>query len=147
MGYTNSRVIRLRFPDRDGLIVRMRPMKMKTLRWFIRNGPAVAALEGSKPSELTEEQAGLLAHLFDLFAEHLISWNLEDEDEDGNRTPVPATAEGVDSQEAVFVQEMTSYWQQACTAVAPPLSQGSPNGGPSPEGNAATEPPSLSLAN
>jgi hypothetical protein len=148
MGYTNSRVIRLRFPDRDGLIVRMRPLTMGTMRWFIRNGPALAALEGMKPSELTDDQAGMLAHLFEIFAEHLMSWNLEDEDsETGERTPVGTALDGVDSQEPAFIQEIMNHWMATCTAVAPPLSQGSPNGGPSPEGNAQTEPPSLSLAN
>jgi hypothetical protein len=147
MGYTNTRIIRLRFPDRDGLIVRMRPMTMKTMRWFIRNGPALARLDGMKPSELTDEQAGLLDHMFEIFAEHLLTWNLEDEAEDGSRASVPANLDGVDTQEPAFIQEIMGHWQRACTEVAPPLSPGSPNGGLSPEVSEATEPPSPSLAN
>lgn len=59
------------------------------------------------------------------FAEVLLSWNLEDEDGE----PVPATFEGLRSQEFELVNTVIMKWMDAVAGVSPPLDQPA-SGGP-----------------
>jgi hypothetical protein len=62
---------------------------------------------------------------FQEFAEHLVSWNLQ---EDG--VPIPATLEGVNSQDSMFILRLARAWQEALSGVGSPLPHGSSNGRP-----------------
>lgn len=56
--------------------------------------------------------------LFERFADQALrSWNLEEEDADGERTPVPATLAGLLSQEIDFVFEIIDAWTDTIAGV------------------------------
>ena len=63
------------------------------------------------------------------FGEHLVSWNLDDDDE----KPIPATPEGMQSADQGLIRSLQSAWLQAVVGVhdADPLPQSSPSGEPS----------------
>ena len=61
--------------------------------------------------------------LFRRFAEHLIEWNVDDD----NDEPVPATFEGVKTQELPFVQEVIRAWMDAIASI-PKTQQNDSNG-------------------
>ena len=79
------------------------------------------------------EQDGLGADaardMFRQFASLLVSWNVEDDD----GQPVPATYEGVITQEPEFIQELIRMWLVNMTQAPPPLPAGSSSGATSPE--------------
>ncbi|MCX4703860.1 hypothetical protein [Streptomyces sp. NBC_01373] len=63
------------------------------------------------------------------FAKRLVSWNLEDDDDQ----PLPATPEGLRMVDTSLVTALKEAWLQSITGVhaADPLPQSSPSGGPS----------------
>lgn len=67
------------------------------------------------------------AELIARFAQHLVDWNLEDED----GVPVPATAEGLNSQDFDLVIAVIMQWMDAVAGVSAPLARPSPGGVPS----------------
>lgn len=74
--------------------------------------------------------------LFEVFAGALVSWNLEDEHDQ----PVPATYEGVVSQDMDFVLEIIMAWIGAMSSVDTPLPGALNSGGTSPEASLPMEP-------
>lgn len=76
--------------------------------------------------ELSAEEA---RQMFAGFASLLVSWNVETEDDE----PVPATYEGVASQEPDFIKAIVTMFYETVAAAPPPLPGGSPSGGSSPE--------------
>jgi hypothetical protein len=64
------------------------------------------------------------AKLIQIFAAHLVSWNVEDAD----GAPVPATLEGVDSQDTGLIVQLISAWQQALVTAPPTSPRQLPNG-------------------
>jgi hypothetical protein len=83
-------------------------------------------MESTPKSEI----AGKLRDLFAPFAKVIVSWNLIDDDDE----PVPASLDGLMSQDPQFVGEILGYYTQAMTQAPPPLPAASPSGGGSPEG-------------
>ncbi|HEY5396219.1 MAG TPA: hypothetical protein VIL16_12560 [Trebonia sp.] len=75
--------------------------------------------------ELSAQQA---REMFAGFAELLVSWNVETEDD----RPVPVTYEGVASQEPDFIKEIIAAFYANVAAAPPPLPGASPSGGSSP---------------
>lgn len=75
----------------------------------------------------TEDDLAEIDNLFDEFAKVLVSWNLEDEDGDGKRTPVPPTLEGMHSQDLTLVRQIIWSWMEAVAGISAPLGQ--PSGG------------------
>lgn len=63
--------------------------------------------------------------LFGLFDEVLVSWNVETEAGE----PVPASKDGLLSQDPEFVMTVIGAWAEAMTKAPPPLPKGS-SGGP-----------------
>jgi len=119
MGYRRSpKAYRLKFEDPDlaGLEVTARSLPLGD---FLK----VAELAGTGAGN-GMKSAG---QLFAAFASALVEWNLEDDD----GQPVPATLEGVHSQELDFMMTVVMAWIQAMSAVDTPLPGGSPNGVPS----------------
>ena len=109
---------RLRFedPDLDGLVVTARSLPIGTF------------LEVTELSALPQDDpasAKAASQMIRVFAGSLVEWNLEDEHGD----PVPATYEGVCTQELDFVMTIITAWMQAMADVNPNLPQTS-RGGP-----------------
>lgn len=67
--------------------------------------------------------------IFDVFARHLVAWNLEDE----NDQPVPPTVDGMKAQELDFVLAVISHWIEAISSVSRELGKASKTGGTSAE--------------
>jgi hypothetical protein len=62
--------------------------------------------------------------ILELFANHLVSWDLEDL----AGQPVPATREGMDTQERPLIAQLVSAWQTAMVSVPNRSSTSSSNG-------------------
>lgn len=134
MGYKVQRtILRLVFEGKhEGLIVEAYAPPLG----FLENAMKMAPLVGKRTDQMTQEDLALVTGVFGGFAEYLISWNLERDDD----TPVPATAEGVRSQDVGFVMEIVQAWLENAGEVAPPLAPPSSSGKPSLEGSLPMEP-------
>lgn len=116
MGFKRKRKLyKLTFadPDMDGLQVTMHAI------------PVGVVLELQAASEKTDGNA----RLFEIMSEALVEWNLENED----GTPVPATKEGVMTQDMDFVMAIITSWTEAISGVSAPLASGSTSGETFPE--------------
>jgi hypothetical protein len=80
--------------------------------------------------------------MVDLFAERLISWNLEDEADQ----PVPATLDGIRDQDDDLILALIARWQEAMRGVPAPLDGASPSGETTAAESRLAELPSESLA-
>lgn len=80
-------------------------------------------------SDYNEEELKELNSIFELFAKHLSSWNLEVPK--GN--PIPPTNEGIDSQPTSFILRIIGGWLQAVVGIGNPLGLSSNDIKPSPE--------------
>ena len=123
-GYVRKRrVYRLRFEDEEleGLVVKVRSTSVGGLLEFM------GFLAMGTDDEPTAEDVAKVAALFEGFAEVLVEWNVEGED----GQPVPATLEGVRTQDADFVMDIMRVWFQAVTQPPAPLPATSSAGGPS----------------
>jgi hypothetical protein len=124
-GYRRARnILKLRFEEEEfnGLEVMMKPVDVG----MYLNIAHLAKIVGS---QVRPEDMDRLNDLFVAFADHLISWNLEEED----GTPVPATFEGVKSYEIDFMLRIIGAWLSTVGGVPRPLGKASPNGESSPE--------------
>lgn len=130
-GYVRQRkVYRLRFADEDmaGLVVQARSAPVGQ---FL----GLAKLAELKGGDFKSEDAAKIDELFRGFAACLVDWNLEDED----GTPVPATLEGIYTQETDFVLQIIFAWIEAIAGVSVPLGPRSSDGGRSLEGSMPME--------
>jgi hypothetical protein len=127
---------RLRFEGTslDGLVVVMESVQIATMLQI--------AEMASLADELTPEGLQSLGVMFELLAEALIEWNLEEED----GTPVPATIDGVKSLDLGDAMLLIKEWMGAIGGVDRPLDQGSTGGGPSAVASLPMEPLSASQA-
>jgi hypothetical protein len=99
-------------PEEDGLIVRMRAIRIGKVRSLMK-----AMSSQSESDESLDE-------MFALLLEGLVSWNLEDE----NGVPVPATAESLDEMELPFVMTILEAWLTQMTGPDEGLGKGSGSG-------------------
>lgn len=125
MGYVRERRnYRLVFADAEyeGLEVIARSASVAAYR-------RIAEL-ASKPFSMppTAEDLIEIDNLYQAFANQLVSWNLEERDEDGVATPVPATLEGLQSQDLPFAMAIIMAWMEAVGGVSPPLDSESSSG-------------------
>lgn len=129
MGFTRAKVYNLSFeqPDLAGLEVKVRSMPLE--RYF-----AVRALWRAEDKTLDEKEVESRA----TFAEHLVSWNLEDDD----GAAVPATLDGLAGQDYAFVDALVGAWMTTIGGVpiAGPLVENSPDGPLLDPGSIPTEP-------
>jgi len=79
----------------------------------------LATREFSQPP--TEEDLAEIDNLFDEFAAVLVSWNLETEDGEGTRTSVPATLQGLHSQDLTLIRQIIFSWMEAVAGISSPL--------------------------
>lgn len=124
MGYVRERrTYRLVFADEEyaGLEVVARSASVAAYR-------RIAEL-ASKPFSMppTTEDLIEIDNLYAAFAEQLVSWNLEELD-DGVTVPVPATLDGLQSQELPFAMAIILAWMEAVVGVSPPLDSRSSSG-------------------
>lgn len=115
-------------PDMDGLVVRVRSIRIGELRELI----TLAQLDLDHVSAADADKVG---RMFEVFADALISWNVEDDQGE----PVPATLAGVSTQDGDFILLIVREWLNIFT-VAGPLGNGSSPGGRSLEESLAMEP-------
>jgi hypothetical protein len=125
MGYKARRVYVLEFVDLDGLEVRARST---TIDKFMD----ISALADLSPGmDFTDEDRAKIHELCAAFAECLVGWNLEDDDEQ----PIPATLDGLLSIDLDLVMSIVRAWLDAVASVSPPKGAPSPNGSRSVEGS------------
>jgi len=126
-GYVLSRVLKLVFDDEDlrGLDVRARSLSVARMLELTRLAGEMAQLD---LKQLDDEQRAKLTTIFEIFAERLVSWNVMDEQPDGSHVPVPATFDGLMSQDFDQVFRVIQAWQTAVAGVAAPLAQSSTGG-------------------
>jgi hypothetical protein len=94
---------------------------------------SVAEVLQHKTQGFTAEQKEGVEELIKLFAGALVSWNLEEEAEDGI-APVPATYEGLMDQDMDFVIDLILSWMDGVVSISDPLSSKSSDGEPPPAG-------------
>lgn len=84
--------------------------------------------------------------LFELFASVLVSWDLEErEEEDGPSTPVPATLEGLYSQDLAFALMLIVRWYEVASGVSDDLGKESTSGVQFPEASIPMDVSSIDL--
>ncbi|GAA2209314.1 hypothetical protein GCM10009850_047720 [Nonomuraea monospora] len=124
MGYKRpAKIYKLVFAEDDmaGLEVKARSMSTGDL---LDMAPLLDLKLSASP---TAEEMESIAELLERFADVLVSWNLEDEDDQ----PVPATLEGLLDQDIDFVMRIIMAWADAVSGVPAPLPEPSPGGEPS----------------
>jgi hypothetical protein len=126
MGFRPQRqLVQLDFSQTEfaGLEITTRAVPVSTLLGFIELIDQAEALDAKafKPEDLN-----VVRELFARFAAVLVSWNVEDDD----GQPVPATVDGLTSQDFPFVMSVISTWITALSQAPPPLRSASKPGGP-----------------
>lgn len=125
MGYVRERRnYRLIFADEEyaGLEVVARSASVAAYRRI--------AEMASKPFSMPPTADDLIEidNLYRAFADQLVSWNLEERDDDGAVTAVPATLDGLQSQDLDFAMAIILAWMEAVGGVAAPLDSASSSG-------------------
>ena len=131
MGYKRpTKVLKLNFedPEMKGLVVRVKSVKLGKLLGLVK----LVSLDTEK---LTPEDLALIDDVFQTFADSLVSWNVEDDDDQ----PVPPTLDGVYSQDLDFIMEIVAAWVDGLTGVSDPLAGRSRGGGTSQEASLPME--------
>jgi len=103
----------------------------------VPTGQLMKIIEMSQSATTDTASAG---RLFEAFAAALVEWNLEDDGPDGEDRPVPATLDGLYSQDFDFALDLVMRWQEAIAGVPPPLPGASSSGGTSLEASLPMEP-------
>lgn len=117
MGYKHQRkVYKLSFEDYEGLEVSVRSVNVDEFLELVHMPTKDEKHAISKDKDLEQ--------LFKFFADNLVSWNLEDE----NDVPVPTTYDGVKKQDLDFIMDIINGWQDAIGSVKSPLKESSNNG-------------------
>lgn len=134
MGFVANKVYKLVFEDDlEGLEVRARSVPLGKML-------GLAKLDGLDFKTLDlEDQLATLKELFTVFAQALVSWNVEVETADGTR-PLPATFEGLEELDPPTAWAILSAWMTNVMGVSGPLERRSPSGGPSLEASLPMEP-------
>ncbi len=142
MGYVRvKKIYKLVFedPEMDGLVVRAKSVPVGQFVELAR----LAELD--KKDTYSGEDLEQIDRLFRGFASALVSWNLEDDNEDGATVPVPASVDGLYAQDLEFVMAIIAAWMQAMGGVTGPKEQRSNAGELSLAASIPMEPLSPSL--
>lgn len=146
MGFLPEETIyKLVFDDTalNGLEVRARSIPVGTLTMLTTLSDRVGAVV---PGKFTSQQMGAVDELLQGFASALVDWNLERRNSDGNVEAVPASIEGIRTQDPVLMMTIVKGWFDAVGGIAAPLGDSSTSGEPFPEGSLPMEALSPSLA-
>lgn len=128
MAYVRSKVLKVTF-DGDhplaGLEVRTRRLSMDAYR-------EVMSLSSLDPERIAVDDDAFdeFRRPFEIFADCLISWNLQEEDENGEVRDVPPTLDAILA-DIVWIMPVIKAWLKALMEVPPELGKGSPSGEPS----------------
>lgn len=141
MGYVRKpKIYKLTWADDTeyaGLEVRARGAQLGTLLELMTLATQV------RDTRDAESGVEVVKSLLTGFAAVLVSWNLEepvDEDDlDGEARPVPATLDGLKSQDLPLVMTVIEEWIEAVSGTPGDLGKGSSSGGTSPGGSPTTE--------
>lgn len=142
MGFKpKNKLYNLKFldPDYEGLEVLMRPIPTGKLLEIQSLHAATQA--AAKAGTTVAEDEGI-REVVKALAESMVSWNLEDEFDQ----PVPATFDGLLSQDYETVMAVLNAWTEAVAGVAAPLEQGSTSGVNALEASIPMETLSMNLA-
>jgi hypothetical protein len=133
-------VYKLEFEGEEfgGLVVRVRALTFAELR--DNRDLLYSGWETDQGLDRDRWEANVDA-LHQLFADHLVDWNLSDGGE-----PVPATLDGLRSQEGQFIGRLVGAWRSNTIGVSVPLEQPSADGEQSVELSIPMESLSESLA-
>jgi hypothetical protein len=119
--------------DLEGLEVDARGASMKELIDLLQGADAISELteldEGQDAGKIAEQLREMVAP----FARKLHAWNLLDDDDE----PVPASLDGLLSQDLDFIVALMGAYGQIMTQAPPPLPAGSSSGATSQEELAA----------
>jgi hypothetical protein len=131
VGYVAERkTFRLVFEDHPGLEVRARSVPLGAFLDVL--GLAALQVDVTDPAAvraaITPHDIAGVTRLFDAFGGALIEWNLEEEDGAGGVRPVPATPDGIRSQDVDFMLEVANAWLDGIAGVPAPLSNSSSGG-------------------
>lgn len=131
--YVRSRrvyVLNFEAPDLADLEIRARSVPLGR---FLQLAKLAAGLNDVDESGqgFTAEHADAFTELFEGFADALVSWNLDDRSDD-EIVEVPATLDGVMSQDTDFMMTVIDAWLTAVGGVEGPLGGTSTSGVPSP---------------
>jgi hypothetical protein len=118
MGYVpKKKLYSLKFDDHEGLVVRANTVD------------TAAFFEISALADVDEPSLDDINMLFTRFSAVLVDWNVETEDEEtGERFPVPKTLDGLLSLEFDFVLEIILGWMEAVAGTPAPLEKRSISG-------------------
>ena len=119
MGY-KRKVLHFTFEDTPGLEVWARSLSVRKSLEVTRK---FADLGEADIQSMTEEQA---ADLFAPFVSRVVSWTLEDEDEDGNAVPVPVTIDAFLDWDMDEAYKIFLAWMQRATNIAVPTEPSGP---------------------
>lgn len=136
MGYKPSRTLyKLDFSETEfaGLEVTTRSVQLDVLLEMADMADQVEDLAAKKQPGLKDLK--VVVTLLTEFSKILVGWNVENDDD----TPVPATYEGLKSQELTFIMAVISAWTTAMAKAPPPLPGASPSGATSQEKSLAAE--------
>lgn len=115
--------------DLDGLEVGARGASMGELLEILEGADSIGALAELDEEADAGEIAAQLRETIAPFARKLVTWNLIDDDDE----PVPASLDGLLTQELDFIVGLITAYGAAMTKAPPPLPATSPSGSPSPE--------------
>ncbi|MGH3381368.1 MAG: hypothetical protein ACRDP6_42215 [Actinoallomurus sp.] len=134
MGYKRNKIYKLVFadPEFEGLEVRARSVSTGKFLEIVE----LAKLRDRESTELSAEDMAKVTGMLEVFAGALISWNLEDDDDQ----PVPATHEGLLSQDLDFVLDLVKAWMDAVVSVPDDVGKGSASGVTFPEASLPMDP-------
>jgi hypothetical protein len=125
------RVYKLDFSETEhaGLEISARGTSVAGLLQLMEIADKVEGLEELDEKADKADIASALRELFAPFAKILVAWNVVDDDDE----PVPASLDGLLSQEIDFVGDVLKSYIQAMSQAPPPLPASSPSGGSSQE--------------
>lgn len=140
MGFKGTKLINLEFedPELKGLVVQTRGVATGLVL------PIAGFMEelDKDGAEFTPEDMRKISEVFDVFAQALIKWNMEDLDD----KPIPATREGIGQVDLELMLAIAMAWLQTIFGVSEDLGKDSSSGEPSLEASLPMEPLSQSLA-
>jgi hypothetical protein len=118
-------VLKFDDPDNEGVVIRARSVPLGRFLSLLKLAAAI-----DDPSTVGGESALAITGLFEGFAEALVEWNLDDRLED-EIVEVPATYEGMLTQDTDFMLQVVMTWMEVIGDVDGPLGPASSSGKPS----------------
>lgn len=136
MGYVRSKHIKVVF-DGDHPYA---GLEISTKRLSIEDYKEVMKLGRLRVDGMDDEAFKAFRRPFEVFGEALVSWNLQDEDDDGEVVDVPATVDAILG-DPVWVMPVIKAWMQAIVPPSEDLGKDSDGGETSPDSPASPAPP------